>query len=434
MSLSRGWGDDLEQQMAGGDPEYRRRLARTIIALLVVIAVGGSAWLGWATWMGHCEPLLVESRRLLQESLHDPPQSIQNLQTAETWLREYLDRGGAEEDSARLLLCAALTLRGVYDPDRRISQAHDIEELLNSIRPAGCALTDLLIAIEIFIHSGRLAQADWLMGGAVQVSEGTPDHRRVLRKAIPLRYDLGREKEVLEHCAVLAEMDPSDPEPWRQMAMVYEDGGYEERLIETLQRIVQLDEHGAAEDRLKLIDALISVGQRSQARAEYDILAERSPELTERHPLTLAKLLMLESDTAAATAKVAKILDEDPQATDALLFRGQLLLSQNRLPEAMETIERLLELDPMNFQAHYVLGQITARLGQRERAQQHLALHRKILDARVEIHTLERRAGRNPNDTEAQTQLIHLYDSLGMTQHAEFWRRASRISGHATNP
>jgi thioredoxin-like negative regulator of GroEL len=90
----------------------------------------------------------------------------------------------------------------------------------------------------------------------------------------------------------------------------------------------------------------------------------------------------------------------------------------------MEIIQRLLELDPMNFQAHYVLGQICARQGQRERAEQHLAMHRKILDTRVQIHALERRAGRNPNDDEARSELIRLYELLGMNQQAQFWRRA----------
>jgi hypothetical protein len=51
-------------------------------------------------------------------------------------------------------------------------------------------------------------------------------------------------------------------------------------------------------------------------------------------------------------------------------------------------------------------------------------MHRKILDTRVQIHALERRAGRNPNDDEARSELIRLYELLGMNQQAQFWRRA----------
>ncbi|MCL4203721.1 MAG: tetratricopeptide repeat protein [Pirellulaceae bacterium] len=429
MNLSKAWGDDPDQDLAGKDPEFNRRVVRTVVVLLGTVALALAAWAGWSM-LSTGEPLLQQSRQLLRQSLAQPADSIERMHRTESLLREYLQRNGRHEDSARLLLCASLTLRGVYDPDRRISQAQAIEESLNSVLPTKCSLDDLSMAIDVFIHSGRLAQADWLLGAALQIGQGTPDYERLLRLAVDLRYDLGREKEVLEHCAELVEMHPDDPEPWRRMAMVYEDGGYDERVIESLERVVELDARGANEDRLKLVNTLITIGQRGPARRHFDLLAARSPELVARHRLTEAKLLMLEGETARATEIVEQILADDPKATDAMLFSGQLMLSQNRALEAMEIIQRLLELDPMNFQAHYVLGQICARQGQRERAEQHLAMHRKILDTRVQIHTLERRAGRNPNDSEARSELIRLYELLGMTDHAQFWRRAAATSGY----
>jgi tetratricopeptide (TPR) repeat protein len=329
MNSSRGWGDNPEQIEATGDPEFRRRIVRTTVVLLGTIALALAAWAGWSM-LNSREPLLVQARGLLRQSLEHPADSIDRMHRAESLLREYLDRSGSNEDSARLLLCASLTLRGVYDSDRRISQAQAIEQLLNSVRPAECSVDDLSTAIDIFIHSGKLAQADWLLGAALHVSQGTPDHERLLRLAADLRYDLGRESEVLEHCEELARMNPDDPEPWRRMAMVYEDGGYEERLIEALEHVVQLDKAGAAEDRLKLVNTLITVGERGRARTQFDILAAQTPELVARHRLTEAKLLMLEGETARATAIVERILADDPKATEAMLFSGQLMLSQNR--------------------------------------------------------------------------------------------------------
>jgi tetratricopeptide (TPR) repeat protein len=248
MNSSRGWGDNPEQIEATGDPEFRRRIVRATVVLLGTVGLALAAWAGWSK-LSSRETLLVQSRELLRQSLENPADSIDRMHRAETLLGDYLRGSGANEHSARLLLCASLTLRGVYDHDRRISQAQAIEQLLNSVGPVECSVDDLSTAIDIFIHSGKLAQADWLVGAALQFSQGTPDYERLLRLAADLRYDLGRENEVLEHCAELAEMNPDDPEPWRRLAMVYEDGGFDERLIEALERVVQLDTSGSARDR-----------------------------------------------------------------------------------------------------------------------------------------------------------------------------------------
>ncbi|MCH5373258.1 MAG: tetratricopeptide repeat protein [Planctomycetes bacterium] len=430
MNSSREWGDDPDQVAAERDPEFTRRLVRASLVLLVVIGAVAAAWAGWSKLRTRSgESLRLQARAMVRGAAINPSASVKQLRNAEALLREYLDRNGENEDDARLLLCAAMTLRALYDPDRRISEATEIEELLNNIHPSACPLEDLLAISDIFIHSGKLAQADWLLGAALRQSEGTPEHGRILRLAIGLRYDLGHEKEVLELCAQLAELEPGDPEPWRRMSMVYEDGGYDEKMIESLQRVIQLDQEGSSKERLKLIDALITIGERVQARAEFNTLAAKAPEVVAQHPLTEAKLLMLEGDTSTAAAMVDRILAADPEATEAMLFRSQLLLSQNRLQDAAELLNRLLELDAMNFQAHYVMGQVCARQGEREQAEHHLALHRQILDTRVKIHTLERRAGRNPHDEEARSELIRLYQALGMSEQAEFWRRAAQSSG-----
>jgi tetratricopeptide (TPR) repeat protein len=430
MNSSREWGDNLEQASVKADPELRRRLLRGTLLLLATVIVAASVWAGWRAARRRCEPLLEQARILVKQALDKPSEWNNESRTAEALLREYLARRGPNEDVAELLLCATLTLRGSCEVDEPIGLQMEIEQLLNKIKPSACTTEDLLTAIHVFIHSGKVAQADWLLGAALKSSEGSEHRRDVLRLAADLRYDLGMEEEVLEHCTELAEIDPSDPEPWRLMAMVHEDAGYDERLIESLRKVIELAPDDAGEDRLKLINSLITVGDRAQARAQLDVLQARAPDLLAANPVTKAKLLLLEGKTREATAIIDRMLAENPQAIEALLLRGQLLLSQNELDEAAHIMERLLGIDPMNFQAHYVLGQTYARRGERERAQEHLAMHRRILDTRVRIHSLERRAGRNPRDTEARLELVRLYEELGMTDHANFWRRASASSGH----
>jgi hypothetical protein len=79
----------------------------------------------------------------------------------------------------------------------------------------------------------------------------------------------------------------------------------------------------------------------------------------------------------------------------------------------------------MHPEAHYVLGQAYARRGDRERAQNHLEMHRQILDTRVRLHRLERLAGKNPHDVETRLEIVKLYEQLGMADLANFWRRAA---------
>ncbi len=433
MNWSKGWGDNPERALPEDDPEFRRRLWRILAVSLLAVALAIALPTAWRLLPDPGEPLLNQARAVVQAARNDPAESLAELREAESLLREYLQGRATQHDAARLLLSATLTLRGVYDHDQRIGDANEIEKLLHQIRPAACSLEDLLTAIDIFRHCGKPAQADWLTDPALYRSQDTPEHADILWLAVRLRYDLGREQKVLEHCRQLAEMDPSDPEPWRWMAMVHEDGGYDESLMEALQNVLERDEAGAADDRRKLVDTLITLGERAAAREQFDLLQRQIPDLIDRRPLIYARLLMLEGDTATATEILEQILEDDPEATTAMLVRSRLLLSQNRLPEAETLLRRLLDLDPMNFHAHYVLGQVSARQGERDRAEHHLALHQKILDTRVRIHTLERRAGRNPHDSEARTELIHLYEQLDMNAHAEFWRRAGGTGASAAS-
>ena len=109
-----------------------------------------------------------------------------------------------------------------------------------------------------------------------------------------------------------------------------------------------------------------------------------------------------------------------PTAPTRWLTKSQ---SVPELDAAIDNLLRLLEQDPLHREAHYVLGQAYARRQDKELAQAHLALHRRILDTRVRIHGLERRAGRNPRDMESRQELVRLYRELGMNEHAEFWLR-----------
>jgi tetratricopeptide (TPR) repeat protein len=397
------------------------------LAALLGLAVLTIAVLAcWYLARRRCEPLLVEARGWLRAAVvQEPGARAQALQRAEPLLRAYLARGGERTDTAELLLCGLLTLRSYGNLDQRIGDSSEIENLLNKVRPSACATEDLLTAIAAFRQTRKTAQADWLVGAALKRSPETPDHSRVLRLAAAIRYELGQEEAVLAHCEELTKIDPADPEPWRLLAMVYEDGGYTEKLMQALLKVIELDRGDVSEARLKLIDSAIKVGDRDQARGQFARLREQAPQRLAEHPLTEANLLLLEGCPGEALSILERVLAEDPQDAEAIVLRSKLHLSANEVDEAIRLAEALLQLQPMHPEAHYVVGQAYARRGDRDRAQLHLQRHRQILDTRVRLHRLERIAGKDPGDVQTRLEIVKLYEQLSLPDLANFWRRAA---------
>lgn len=63
--------------------------------------------------------------------------------------------------------------------------------------------------------------------------------------------------------------------------------------------------------------------------------------------------------------------------------------------------------------------------GKDESAREHMAEHRRILDAKVQIHELERLAANQPQNVSVRRLLSQSYAELGNFELAEFWIRAA---------
>jgi len=77
------------------------------------------------------------------------------------------------------------------------------------------------------------------------------------------------------------------------------------------------------------------------------------------------------SDAAAQIFEsLAKRNPDDPATLTAL---GRILFAQRKLPEAQTVLERAVKLDPSSIKAHYQLGMVLGRLGQREASRREFA-------------------------------------------------------------
>jgi len=396
-------------------PRRKRRQTLAAVVAALLLLLGGGLW-ALSVWRADPAPLLDQARSDLVVVVADetpPERRIELAREAESLLKEYLEAGGAESDTAKLLLASALLVR---DEDR------DAGKLLEEYDPDGTSAADLERAATIAFRKRQFGLADVLIGEALT----RDDHRKeTLRTALEIRYDLGRDEDVIAHIEELRKLVPDDPRPYLALTLVYEDRGDWDHVIDACKEFLRLQPEGADEARLILLEAYLTLGNADEASREIETLKAKAPELLDQMPMLEARLLNLQGKNDEALARADRVLEADPENVDALLLRGRIQLATGRFSEAIKTLETLTEIDPSNFEAHYLLGQALSRSGETERARRELALHQKLLNAKVEIHQMERRAGRNPADVEVRRELANRYREIGLTDLADFWERAA---------
>jgi tetratricopeptide (TPR) repeat protein len=73
-----------------------------------------------------------------------------------------------------------------------------------------------------------------------------------------------------------------------------------------------------------------------------------------------------------------KALELDPQLAEAHLQLGNLYFGQKNYVESIPEFERVLHLSPQTADAHYKLGQAYFRTGDKNRADEQLAIYQRV--------------------------------------------------------
>jgi tetratricopeptide (TPR) repeat protein len=390
---------------------------------LATVVAGGVAVVVALRSVFSPEPLLVEARTLLDPVAEEKdPENQAAAGQAELLLRKYLKRGGRHRDSARLLLGCAVLVQQAGSQAKTIQDQKEVGDLVDTVDPEQCPVEDLLLGTRVLSKVGRLASADRMIAAALVKGELRD---QAVRLAAELRLLLGRDDEVIESCRELNELRPDDPFPLVTMSSVYEKRGHADQLVKVQRKLIDLKPPDVAEVRRRLIMNLVTVGQKQEARAEFDRLRREVPETLAAAPVVEARLLHLEGRLDEALRIAQRLVEEKPDA-DALLLAGRILLAQSRAQEAIPLLERLAKSDPTQEEAEYLLGQAHSRLGDAQKAKQHFDRHRRLLDLKIKLYDLERRAARDPNNAWILAELVKLYTELGWPERARFWRRVSQ--------
>ena len=430
MTSSRGWGDRVETIDPALSLESRRHLRRTLIVLAGLACLAVAAWAALSYWSKR-DRVLTQVRILLREA-DGQADSHERLRAAER-AEKLLRAAGADDSTSHLFLATALAVQLAENPHTPVRFESELDERLTAVRLENCTISDLTLAASLFYASGKLHQSDWIVSGALQPSPHQTSEQRqaALRTAARIRFDLGEESRVLEHCYELADLAPEDPFPWRVITLVYEQQNAPEAIIEAYRKLLEF-ESDSPELRRKLAARLIEVGNAPEAREQVEWLRTHAPAEWEEHAMLAGELLLLEGKPEEAERLADRRLEQDPDAADALLLKSRVLISRQEYAEAIALLTALISDDPAHAQAHYLLGNAYARSGERELAQQHLDRQRKLLDTMVELHRLQRLVGRDPHDAELRLKIAFLYELLGDEANSRHWRE-SAMAAHRSS-
>ena len=360
------------------------------------------------------EEALTDARELLRQlngsSTHAAREQLG--QAVESLLIKYIYSDSAPASTAKTLLLAAQAIR---------REPSAIE--LDQVQLGNVETPDLLLAASVMFGAGNFAAADHLVMEAVT----REDHReQVLRQAILIRYDLGRDDEVLTYARELSKLAPRDPNPWLVMAMVFKNRGQWNNVVDAYRQMIERTPVEArAPLEARLVYHLTTTGNADEARTKFDELKSTAPAVLDADPLIEARLLHLEGNSEAALLLAQQALEQKPKDSETLLLIARIRLSSSEPQKVIETMKDLVEYEPGNNEAYYLLGQAYAQSGNPEQAKHYLALHQELRAINVRINELERRAGRDSTDVEVRRELALSYEKIGIPQLKEFWERAA---------
>jgi tetratricopeptide (TPR) repeat protein len=419
MNLSKE-RDGLDQPDSYSDPEtaFRRRVVIALLVAPLLFVAAAVALVGVSVlFKADPEPHFQRAREALQQAKQ--ASAVGDRHALARRAEAAVEESGDNSATAKLLRTAAIACR-FDEPDISFADKQEFFALREQIQPDRCPIEDLLLAAQIFADQNRLAEAQWLLDNLLSREAKNP---AVLRLAIEVAYFLGREKDVLRMSEILAQLDPEDPFAWQAQAYIAEDGGHPEAMIDAYRELLRRDPH--AEIQVKLIEQLIEVGDARQAREQFMSLRDAAPDLVADRPALEAELLLLEGESKQARQQADEILARTPDHPGALLLRAKLALQSNEIQQAQKDLELLVIIDPISTEAHYLLGQTYNQQGAVEKAKHHLALQHRLLDTRVRLHQLERRAAQYPSDAQLRREIAALYSELGADELAQFWQRAA---------
>ncbi len=176
----------------------------------------------------------------------------------------------------------------------------------------------------------------------------------------------GRLQEAALLFMEILDESPTHPQAQFGLGTLYDDLGRHELAIERFLAASEVDPENA-QVRASLGAAYGAVGRFEDADAELKQALRLEPESVEVRAKE-GLLAFRKGLYADAEADFRGVCKHDPDHGPAHFYRGEALNRLGRVDEALQVMERVIELQPHNWRAYHTLGMLYDKKHERERA------------------------------------------------------------------
>lgn len=284
--------------------------------------------------------------------------------------------------------------------------------------------SQLMFELMISELAGRRGQLDVALAGYLRASKRTNDPR-VSERATRLAM-FGRQWAEAENAAKRwISLDSAAEGATAILAQALLRQGKTEKAAEQYVSIVSL-----SDDRVVAIRQVqVELQQNENAAQSLTIMQSvlaAHPEEVEAH-LGVARSFLIGSDRKLALESVSNALDREPQNTDALLLKAQVLSAMGRPDEGFSALQQAINENPENMALRLGHAQLLVEAGRYDEVGEHLDfLYSAAPDSADTLLTISLLALDSRRIERAKTFLTSLLDSGEYQDQANFY--LARIS------
>lgn len=395
------------------------------LAVLLGLAAGGVAALGWqrwgtAGWYFHRSPTYFyrQGRELLRQGHADKAQRLALLLEAD-----------GHKDHARLLRAAAFyhQARPLLEvEDRRaaapllrraLTECNRVEDQAELRVEAAILMGQCLLYLQQLREAARVLQfalAEW------------PDSAEAHRALAAVYYDQGALLRAVPHLEEAARLEPRDGRPHRFLGHIYKDLDSKPEAVAAFQAALERDlgELFRQDVQEQLAELLTRQGNYAEALAVLDAHS-RWRELPALLALR-AECLLGQQRPDPARALLDEGLGTYPAAVELLRLRARLHLYDSEPQAAARLLHRALAKDPHDFASRFQLAQALEALDRKAEAAEQRRLGQQTQDYLAQLTELNRKAFNDPWDGAVRRQLAEVCQKLGKTDLAAMWLQAAQ--------
>ena len=373
----------------------RGRLARLII--LCAILTSGMV----ALWYVRQRPrwLLDDARKLVSS----------NPAAAEQLLESAIAANGGSFPKAQFLRCQLLAQLGKWDEALGgFSQIKDFSELPP---PELARFADRAAGNRVPLLAELALNAARRQG---------PGLANILRQSIRFHLEHSQNERALEECKELIKIAPEDPVARQILGSIRLErkqlNEAETAFRASIQRAVTSDQRRSV--RELLIRVLLDAGRADDARKELNLLAAEGP-LTNDARLADAYVSRLEGQLDRAIDAVNWLVENAPDLEmRSRMLRGMLWLDQGQPDSAAPDLEKVVEKQPYNKEAHSKLAQAYRKQNKLDKSRTHAMEAQRLTQMAEELLTQEESLVNDPTNAVTRQRTIELYEALGQSEKA----------------